>query len=173
MAVAEQLYDALIVWYSQGSLEVTSLSLPFFEQFDSNITAGTYKRSSPSYIKLTSAVQNFADGFLSVAANYTPSNGSLSEQYDKSDGTPLSAGDLTWSYAAALTVFQARSGFVPASWGASGLQVPSVCSPNGVVVDFNVNATTVFGREYALMLLSVPSDSVSVDCRERLLDWQC
>ena len=84
-------------------------------------------------------------------AQYTPSNGGLAEQYSRNDGTPTSAVDLTWSYAAALTAFAARDGFVPASWGAAGLTVPSVCSTGGsgsggtVAVTFNVQATTVWG----------------------------
>ena len=34
---------------------------------------------------------------------------------------PTSALDLTWSYASAVTAFNARDGFVPASWGAANV----------------------------------------------------
>lgn len=73
----------------------------------------------------------------------------------------MSAADLTWSYASALTAFQARDGFVGASWGAAGLVVPAACSTGGsggsgsggtVAVTFNVQATTEFGGEYLLEL---------------------
>jgi len=150
-AVAEQLYDALIVWKKQGSLTVTSTSLPFFAQFSSSVTAGTYASTTSTFTTLTSAVQTFADGFLAVNAKYTPSNGGLAEQYSKSNGSPTSAVDLTWSYAAALTAFGARKGVSPAGWGASGLTVPATCSSGGgssgpgVSVTFNVVATTQFG----------------------------
>lgn len=88
-----------------------------------------------------------------MVAKYTPSDGGLAEQFDKSTGAPLSAVDLTWSYASALTAFAARNGTIPASWGASGLTVPSTCSTGGsgggggstVAVTFNVQATTVLG----------------------------
>lgn len=147
-AVAEQLYDALIVWTQQGSLTVTNTSLAFFSQFLSSVTAGTYASSTPTFITLTSAVQTFADGFLAINAKYTPTNGGLSEQFDKKNGSPLSAVDLTWSYASALTAFAAREGIVPPSWGAQGLVVPSVCNKNPgptVQVTFNVVATTQLG----------------------------
>ncbi|PIL22798.1 hypothetical protein GSI_15493 [Ganoderma sinense ZZ0214-1] len=148
-AVAEQLYDALITWNKQGSLDVTSTSLAFFKQFDSSVTTGTYRSDSSTYSSLTSAIRAFADGFLEINAKYTPSNGALSEQFDKSSGTPLSAADLTWSYASALTAFAARSGKTYAGWGASGLTVPSQCNGNAgptVSVTFNVQATTVYGE---------------------------
>ncbi|EJD01169.1 glucoamylase [Fomitiporia mediterranea MF3/22] len=154
LSVAEQLYDAITVWNAQGSLNVTSVSQPFFALFQSDIAVGTYASSSSTFTSLLSSIKSFADGFVSVVAKYTPSNGGLSEQYSKSDGTPTSAVDLTWSYAAALTAFAARDGFVPASWGAAGLTVPSTCSTSGsgpgsggtVAVTFNVQATTVFGE---------------------------
>lgn len=147
--MAEQLYDSLIVWKQQGSITVTSTSLAFFQQFSSSITSGTYASSTSTYTSLISAIQNFADGFLAINAKYTPSNGGLSEQFDKNTGSPLSAADLTWSYASALTAFSARSGVAPASWGAKGLVVPSgTCNTQTgptVSVTFNVVATTQFG----------------------------
>jgi glucoamylase len=151
-AVAEQLYDALLTWDSVGSVNVTSTSLDFFRQFASSISTGTYLSDSSEYLQLTSAVKSFADGFVEIAAKYTPSNGGLSEQFDKGTGQPLSAADLTWSYASVLTAAASRGG-VKASWGASGLIVPSVCVPNPgpqVTVTFNVNATTVFGENIFL-----------------------
>ncbi|CAA7262982.1 unnamed protein product [Cyclocybe aegerita] len=152
-AVAEQLYDALIVWNQQGSLTVTSTSLAFFRQFSSSIEAGTYASSTPTFTTLTTAIKTFADGFIAINAKYTPSNGALAEQFDGNTGAPLSAVDLTWSYASALTAFAARDGVVPASWGASGLIVPTVCNSNTgptVEVTFNVFATTQFGENIFL-----------------------
>ncbi|KAG0703765.1 glycoside hydrolase family 15 protein [Suillus ampliporus] len=152
-AVAEQLYDALIVWSNEGSLTVTDVSFPFFQQFDSSITPGTYSSSTPTYSTLTTAIRSFADGFVAMAAKYTPSGGGLAEQYSRSDGTPTSAVDLTWSYASALTVFNARAGMTSASWGAAGLAVSPTCSTSKaaiVPVVFNVNATTVPGQSIYL-----------------------
>ena len=141
------------MWDQLGGLNVTSTSLAFFQQFSSGVSAGTYASSSSTYQTLTAAVKTFADGFLAINAKYTPSNGGLAEQFSKSDGTPVSAGDLTGSYAAALTSFAARDGKTYASWGAAGLTVPSQCSSGGsggntVAVTFNVQATTVWGGKH-------------------------
>ncbi|KIJ17956.1 carbohydrate-binding module family 20 protein [Paxillus involutus ATCC 200175] len=152
-AVAEQLYDALIVWRTQGYIQVTSTSLDFFQQFDTSLTIGTYTSSSSTYTSLISSIQSFADGFVATGAKYTPSGGGLAEQYSRSNGDPLSAVDLTWSYASALTVFAARGGQTSASWGAQGLTVSSSCLTSDtatVSVEFNVGATTVLGENIYL-----------------------
>ncbi|KAF8843358.1 hypothetical protein BDN67DRAFT_1008994 [Paxillus ammoniavirescens] len=152
-AVAEQLYDALIVWRAQGYIQVTSTSLDFFQQFDTSLTIGTYTSSSSAYTSLISTIESFADGFVATAAKYTPSGGGLAEQYSRSNGEPLSAVDLTWSYASALTVFAARAGQTSASWGAQGLTVSSSCLTSDtatVSVEFNVDATTVLGENIYL-----------------------
>ncbi|KAJ3749357.1 glucoamylase [Lentinula detonsa] len=155
LAVSEQLYDSLIIWNQQKFLNVTSLSLPFFQLFDASVTVGTYTSTSTTFTTLTSGVKTFADGFVATVAEHTPSSGSLSEQYSKSDGSQLSAADLTWSYAATLTSFDARAGVIPASWGAKGLTSSCSISTGGggggsssgtVSVTFNVDATTVFGE---------------------------
>ncbi|CAI7654003.1 unnamed protein product [Penicillium manginii] len=128
LAAAEQLYDALYQWKQQGSLTITQTSLPFFQDLDSTARVGNYSSSSSTYTSLTGAVQTYADGFFSVVQQYTPSNGSLAEQFTRDDGAPISARDLTWSYAAFLTASDRRSGIVPASWGASSAnKVPSQC----------------------------------------------
>lgn len=57
-------------------------------------------------------------------------NGSMSEQFSKSDGSPLSARDLTWSYAALLTANMRRNSIIPAAWGVtSASSVPATCKP--------------------------------------------
>ena len=164
MAVAEQLYDALIVWKVQGSLNVTSTSLAFFQQFLPTVTAGTYASTTTTFTTLVTAVANQADGFVAIVQEFTPSTGSLSEQYSRSNGAQLSANDLTWSYASILTAVTARNGLSGDNWGAAGLVVPSSCSTSGtgsgssgggsgtVAVTFHVTATTVFGGERCLPL---------------------
>ncbi|KAG5727785.1 Glucoamylase [Termitomyces sp. T112] len=154
LAVAEQLYDALIVWNTTGSLDITAVSLPFFTNLVPGITVGTYTSGSSTFGTLTSAVKTYADSFVGIVAKYTPADGSLSEQFTRDDGTPTSAKDLTWSYAALLTANNARNGVTPASWGAEGLVVPTVCQegpkPPTVAVTFNVDATTVLGENIYL-----------------------
>ena len=159
LAVAEQLYDALIVWKEQESLDVTAVSQPFFAMFSPGIIAGTYPSSTATYKILIDAVQNYADSFIVVVAKYTPPGGGLAEQYDRKTGSPVSAVDLSWSYAAFLTAFDARQGITPAFWGAKGLLSPETCSRGGgggggglVAVTFNVHATTTYGGKFTWWL---------------------
>ncbi|KFY89905.1 hypothetical protein V500_05399, partial [Pseudogymnoascus sp. VKM F-4518 (FW-2643)] len=104
LAAAELLYDALIQWNNIGSITITSTSLAFWKDLYSSAAVGTYASSTSTYTTLYNAVKTYADGFVSNAATYTPSAGNLAEQYSRSTGAPLSAVDLTWSYAALLTV---------------------------------------------------------------------
>ncbi|KAL0956261.1 hypothetical protein HGRIS_002415 [Hohenbuehelia grisea] len=153
LAVAEQLYDALIVWKKQGSITVTPISQPFFASLSPGAATGTFAASSSTFTTLTTAVKTFADGFVAKVAQFTPSNGALAEQYNRNNGQPLSAADLTWSYASVLTAFSARAGTVPASWGAAGVKVPASCQRSegkSVSVTFNVQATTQFGENIFL-----------------------
>lgn len=130
-------------------MDITPISLTFFKIFDSSAAVGTYTSSSTTYSTVTSAIKTYADGFVAIVAKYTPDDGGLAEQYSKSDGKPLSAADLTWSYASALTAFRARNGTIPASWGASGLTLPTVCQTGTgegtAAITFNVDANTVLG----------------------------
>ncbi|KAF5315355.1 hypothetical protein D9619_007132 [Psilocybe cf. subviscida] len=149
-AVAEQLYLALLTWKQEGFITVTDISLLFFRQFSPSIKTGKYTLLSPTYHTLLTEVKTFADGFVAMNAKYTPADGSLSEQFDRNTGAPLSAADLTWSYASASTAFRARDGVIPVSWGAKGLTIPSgECKSNpGPTVNatFNVEATTQVGE---------------------------
>lgn len=144
LAAAELLYDALIAWEGQGYIEVTSTSLAFFQDLDSSIAAGTYESSSSTYTTLYDAVSTYADGYVNVVATYAASNGSLSEQFDKSAGTPLSAYDLTWSYAAFLSAAARRAGISPPSWVGSGNSVPSSCSGTSVSGSYTSATDTSF-----------------------------
>lgn len=160
LAAAEQLYYALHTWETIGKIQVTDISFPFFKSIlgHDSLQTGSYASTSLTYNTLISAVKTFADGFVKVVAKYTPEDGSLAEQYERAAGTPLSAKDLTWSYASVLTAFQARAGTLqPKSWGAKGLKVKT--GPDGqcvkgpaektVQVTFKVRAETVPGGEEA------------------------
>jgi glucoamylase len=127
---------------------VTDVSLDFFRQIAPTIRTGRYFELENEFWDIIRAVKSFADGFVEVAAKYTPSDGSLAEQFDRQTGAPTSARDLTWSYASALTAGDSFSGVKPVSWGAKGLVVPSTCTPfPGPVasVTFDVRAFTRFG----------------------------
>ncbi|KAF7591649.1 hypothetical protein BBP40_001288 [Aspergillus hancockii] len=129
LAAAELLYDALYQWDKQGKLDVTATSLSFFKDLTGNVTTGSYAKSSSEYQSLTGSVKAYADGFISVIQEYTPSNGGLAEQFKRDNGNPVSAADLTWSYAAFLSAVARRNSSIPATWGSSTANtVPSQCS---------------------------------------------
>ncbi|EAQ86714.1 hypothetical protein CHGG_07967 [Chaetomium globosum CBS 148.51] len=130
-AAAEQIYDAIYVWKKDGSITVTQLSLPFFKDLVPSITTGTYTTSSPTHAAIITAASTYADGFIDIAAKYAGSGGSLAEQYDRNTGAPLSAADLTWSYAAFLSAADRRAGIVPVTgWSAEDRQHPAFLTPN-------------------------------------------
>lgn len=146
LAAAEQLYDALIVWKAQGYIQVTSTSLSFFQDLYSSAATGTYASGTSTYTTLYNAATTYAEGYVNIVATYAASNGSLSEQFDKSTGTPLSAYDLTWSYAAFLSAAARRAGVTPPSWiGASGDTLPSgTCSGAAVAGSYSSATATSF-----------------------------
>ncbi|KAL9601324.1 MAG: hypothetical protein Q9219_002619 [cf. Caloplaca sp. 3 TL-2023] len=165
VAAGELLYDALYQFDRMGYLSVDSISLPFYRDLDPSIAVGSYASSSGIYVNITSAIRMYADGYLSVVQRYTPSDGRLAEQYSRSDGSPQSAVDLTWSYASFLTAVARRSTTVPASWGAStantppstclGTSAPGFYAPpplnctvdaSTVAVTFDVRESTIYGE---------------------------
>ncbi|KAH7324456.1 putative glucoamylase GMY2 [Stachybotrys elegans] len=151
LAAAEQLYSAVYQWDRIGSITVNQLSLPFFRDLVPSVSTGTYASGSSTYNSLVNAVRTYADDFIAKVQQYTPSNGALAEQYDRNTGAPLSARDLTWSYAAFLTAIERRNGTVPPTWGeGSANTVPSVCTGTPSCnsrITFNVRVTTVPGED--------------------------
>lgn len=81
------------------STSQTSPSL-FFTDLLPGIKSGVYPSATP---KITSAVRTYADAFLSVVQEYTPTDGGLSEEYDRDTSVQVSVPDLTWPYAAILS----------------------------------------------------------------------
>ena len=174
-AAAELLYDALYQWKKLGSLNVTATSLPFFRDFSASVETGTYTASTAIFTMLTTAIQSYADGYLSIIEKYTPTSGALAEQFSRSNGVPLSAVDLTWSYASFLTAIARRANTIPASWGSStGNTVPGACQATSatgsytnptiptctiastVAVTFNELETTTFGQD-VFVVGSIPA----------------
>ncbi|KAF2179824.1 carbohydrate-binding module family 20 protein [Zopfia rhizophila CBS 207.26] len=177
LAVAEQLYYAIQQWNTINSVSITDVDLPFWKSVYSPAKVGKYGKNSNEFNKLLDAVLDWADAFVEVSHKYMPSSGALAEQYSRENGTALSARDLTWSYAAYVTMRGARLSATSnypqlPSWGApSANKVPSVCvassapgmykpavaagAPPGsggcaVLVTFNLNATTYYGENLYL-----------------------
>ncbi|GAB1526175.1 glycoside hydrolase 15 protein [Rhizoctonia solani] len=96
-AVAEQLYDAIYQWKRIGKISISSSSLPFFQQLLPNTHTGTFKRGQAEYDSIIESTWSYADDFSLINAKYIPSDGSMSEQYDKVTGEPRSAQRLSAS----------------------------------------------------------------------------
>ncbi|EEP80436.1 glucoamylase [Uncinocarpus reesii 1704] len=128
-AAAEMLYNAIYQWNRTGEMSITDVSLPFFKGVYSSAQVGKYSASSRAFSDIMANVTKYADGYLNIARRYTPCSGALAEQFSKADGRPLSASDLTWSYAALLTAKERRNAIVPGPWGQkSAHDVPTTCS---------------------------------------------
>ncbi|KAI5926640.1 carbohydrate-binding module family 20 protein [Camillea tinctor] len=171
-AAAEYLYDAVAQWKVQGSLIIDETSIAFFKDIYPSAQAKTYKRTTPEFSRILSAITAYADSFAAVVQQYTPQNGSLSEQFNRTaPGAPVSARDLTWSYAAFVTMAERRAGQFPPSWVPAdphhppraeqcapasppkGVYVPAIAAgaPNVTAtctstVLFQVNASTYYGE---------------------------
>ncbi|PLB54920.1 glucoamylase [Aspergillus steynii IBT 23096] len=109
LAAAEQLYRAVEQWRRFGEVAVTDLSLSFFRDVYGSVEVGVYRKGEDVYEGILHAVMNYADGYLRVVQKYTPPNGALAEQFSRHSGLPVSARDLTWSYAALLAASRARN----------------------------------------------------------------
>ncbi|CAI0652044.1 unnamed protein product [Colletotrichum noveboracense] len=144
LAAAEQLYDALYVWKQQGSITVTQTSLAFFRDQLGSVAPGTYASGTSTYTSLINAVSAYADGFMNVVATYAQTNGSLAEQFSRSNGQPLSADDLTWSYAAFLTAAQRHAAVIPPGWVGSATSVPGTCAATSIVGSYTSATATSF-----------------------------
>lgn len=124
---AELLYDAIAQWEYQKFIEIDATSLEFFKEIYPVCSIGTYPAKGGKYghfAKITRAVKDYADSFIQVARHYTPEDGSLSEQYSRDDGKPMSAKNLTWSYASFMTMARRREGAYPRSWNSSCSYLP-------------------------------------------------
>jgi glucoamylase len=151
LAAAEQLYAATSQWDRQGSITIDSVSLPFFQDLLPSIATGTYAEDSSTYGDIGDTVLHYADGYIRMVQKYTPANGALSEQFDRNNGSPLSARDLTWSYAAFLTATMRRAGCVGQTWNEPSNNVaPAVCDAAPTCksrVTFNIRAPIGSGEQ--------------------------
>jgi glucoamylase len=60
---------------------------------------------------LATAFEHEGSEFLKTMLDVIPTDGAIAEQFDKNDGRPVSARDLTWSYASILTAILQREAY--------------------------------------------------------------
>jgi glucoamylase len=114
--VAEQIFDALITWNIIGELEVTSVSLNFFQQFDKKIKVGVYHKGSKTYDRLTYALKTWAENTLRSLANRTPQDLVLPLIMNKTTGEPEPPRGALRSQVAVLGAYNSYNGVIPPSW---------------------------------------------------------
>lgn len=110
-AMAQYIYSAVSEYNAAGCIEVTDTSLPFFTYYApaAALTPGQYFAGSAGFKTTVSALEGWGDAFMRRIKFHTPADGHLSEEYNRNDGVPQGAGDLTWSYASLLTAAFARA----------------------------------------------------------------
>lgn len=110
-AAAEQMYRATDLMEAAQAINVTNVSEIFFKQFlDTSKAGSVYTAKSLEYKTIIQGMRQHGDSFLSVIRQFAATNGSLSEQFNRNDGVPQGARDLTWSYGAFISAAQARKG---------------------------------------------------------------
>jgi glucoamylase len=91
----------------EGVLLVDKNRLPTLRHvLTADVKEGT-KFALPSK-ELADAFAREGEAFLQTILDVTPPDGSMSEQFSKENGSPVSAKDLSWSYASVLTAILAR-----------------------------------------------------------------
>jgi len=170
LAAAEFLYDVTTQLKVRQVVTIDNTSLPFYKDIYPAAKVGIIQPDNhdSTFQQLMQNITAYADSFVAIVQRYTPANGTLFEQFDRSAGAPLSAIDLTWSYASFVSMSSRRAGVYPPSWGASKVSPPpSTCAGTSAVgtyvpavaagapnitfvctssVRFDVNASTYFGE---------------------------
>ena len=123
------MYDALTTWDLIGYIDVTPVSLKFWNQFDRRISVKRYKKGSRGYKALTDYVRNWANKIVLQLEKATPSDYVLVQCVEKETGEPYGPRGMIRSLAAALGVIDAYNGLVPPNWGHP---VPEALAPNGL-----------------------------------------
>jgi glucoamylase len=115
-AMAELCYRAAGDWADAEQIPVSRLNREFLQGAvasaggNATLAAGEpIFRNDPRFRQVLAGLLEYGDGYLRrVRFHSDPNGGSLSEQIDRETGQTAGARDLTWSYAAVLTAFQAR-----------------------------------------------------------------
>ena len=192
---AELLYDAVHQWTKSGFVTIDATSLSFFRDLYPLAAVGTFGNLHPAYQAILTRVRNYADSFVAVAQKYTPEDGMLAEQFLKSEPfTPISAANLTWSFASFVSMAHRRDGHLPASWvptkgcykpkvagvcktgSVQGIYAPALAAgaPNVTIpcistIRFQLNASTYYGENLYLTGNSVTLGDGDLDLAYPLL----
>ncbi|SPO38785.1 related to Glucoamylase precursor [Pseudozyma flocculosa] len=110
LSSAEIINTAVSVFNSRGSITITSISLPFFQQFASGLSTGTFAAGSSQFNNIITGMKTMSKGFVDIVQSHSWTNGSLNEEFNRDTGFNQGARDLTWSYAAFVSNDGAANG---------------------------------------------------------------
>ncbi|KAH9820671.1 family 15 glycoside hydrolase [Melampsora americana] len=117
LACAEMLYRTVHDIYqlrklnTPRSIYIGHEGLAFWRQFDHSDGLRADSKigiKSSKMIRILSQMKLVADDYVRITSHWITNNGSMHEQFDRHRGTPKGARDLTWSYAAFLSMDRAR-----------------------------------------------------------------
>ncbi len=116
-AFAELNYRLSLSLAKNKSYMITELNLPFLKKAlalrsEANVIklkTGVNLKGHPHLLKLLQqGLKARGDLFMARLRLHTPPEGAMAEQFERNDGHPVSARDLTWSYASFLSAFESR-----------------------------------------------------------------
>ncbi|KAK4687124.1 glucoamylase, partial [Tremellales sp. Uapishka_1] len=94
-----------------GQIEVVNITLPFWADVlegHLDVTVGDkWMKGDDEFQGALDSLRTVGDNFVEVGRRYAP-EGRMSEQFDRTNGSPIGARDLTWSYASFLEMARAR-----------------------------------------------------------------
>jgi glucoamylase len=110
MAAAELHYKIVSDLAARRGFTVTAHSVGFFQKLGiATAKAGSfYERGTKEFKDVLSMIAARGESFVRRVKYHVKDSPNLAEQFHRKDGTPLSATDLTWSYASVYTANRAR-----------------------------------------------------------------
>lgn len=110
-AFAELYYRCAEEWQKDGKINITSINVEFLGTLApaASIKVGeTIASGDERFGILTSAIRQLGDSYLRRVQAHEGTDGHLTEEFMRTDGSPTGAQDLSWSYASILTAAQHR-----------------------------------------------------------------
>ncbi|KXS17801.1 glycoside hydrolase family 15 protein [Gonapodya prolifera JEL478] len=120
LVFAELYYRAAKLYIDGGSIAVTSLNLPFFTGarpsgagVTVSLSAGsTYAKGSAQFDAIIAGVVSLAETYVRRVKHHVSADNHINEQYNRDTGVAQGVDNLTWSYAALTTTYNARQALV-------------------------------------------------------------
>ncbi len=111
MAVAELHYKMVSELSARRGFSITQLSLGFFQKLGlDSVKVGTlYERGTKEFKEILTMIAARGESFVRRVKFHVKEDAHLAEQFHKESGKPVSATDLTWSYASVYTANRARN----------------------------------------------------------------